>query len=130
MENGEITVRFMKRFLDDILFIFLGLIQKLHEFFQEINSIHPNIKFTMSHTTHEKEQPQSCSCTPMESIPYLDTSCSIKKGKIVSDLYRKPTDKNKYLLSSSSHPLECLKLIPFSLSLRIVRVCSEESYRD
>ena len=30
----------------------------------------------------------------------------------------------------SSHPIECVTSIPFSLSLRIVRVCSEETDRE
>ena len=121
----------MKRFLDDIFLIFLGSLQKLHEFFNEINEIHPNIKFTMSHTTPSTEQQNpTCSCEPKDSIPYLDTSCQIKQGKIITDLYRKPTDKNQYLLTSSCHPIECLDSIPFSLSLRINRVCSEEETRE
>jgi hypothetical protein len=66
----------------------------------------------------------------LDAIPYLDILCSLRKGKIVTDLYRKPTDKNQYLLTSSSHPLECFKSIPFSLSLRIVRACSEDTDRE
>ena len=31
MENGEISLKFMKRFLDDIFSIFLGSINRLHE---------------------------------------------------------------------------------------------------
>ena len=73
------AIQFMKRFLDDIFLIFLGSLQKLHEFFSEINEIHPNIKFTMSHTTPSTEQQNpTCSCEPKDSIPYLDTSCKIK----------------------------------------------------
>ena len=131
MENGNIAIRFLKRFLDDIFLIFFGSLMKLHEFFLEINKIHPTIKFTMSHTTPISEQQDpSCPCTPRDSIPYLDTSCTIKQGKIVTDLYRKPTDQNQYLLTSSCHPIECLDSIPFSLSLRINRVCMEEDTRD
>ena len=131
-ENGEIPLKSMKRFLDDIFLIFIGTIQNLHKFFQEINTIHPQIKFTMSHTTPKAEQdlPPSCSCKPTESIPYLDTSCQIKQGKIVTDLYRKPTDKNQYLLNSSCNPPECLQSIPFSLSMRINRICCEDETRE
>ena len=94
--------------------------------------IYPNLKFTMSHTTpdHELQQPPSCTCPIISSIPYLDTSCQIKEGQIVTDLYRKPTDKNQYLLYSSCHPAECLQSIPYSLSTRINRVCSEEETQD
>ena len=110
----------MKRFLDDIMLIFMESIIEMHAYFQEINKLHPHIKFTMSHMKldSEKSNPQSCPCSSLESIPYLDTSCGIKDGQIITDLYRKPTDKKKYLLTSSCHPLECLDLNPFSLSMR------------
>jgi hypothetical protein len=76
-ENSVLSMTSMKRFLDDIFMIFLGTIENLHKFFEEINLIHANIKFTMSHTTpdHELQQPPSCTCPIISSIPYLDTSC-------------------------------------------------------
>ena len=122
----------MKRFLDDIFLIFTGSIKNLHNFFNEVNEIHPNIKLTMSHTTPKSEEGQeaSCSCNPTDSIPYLHTFCKIKNGKIITDLYQKPTDKNQYLLTSSCHPIECLDSIPFSLAMRINRICSEEEDRE
>ena len=130
--NGEISMKHMKQFLDDIFLVFLGSIQRLHLFFNEINTIHPNIKFTMSHTTpnNNQEQAPNCSCQKVKSIPYLDTSCEIKEGIIVTDLYRKPTDKNQYLLTYSCHPADCLQSIPYSLSTRINRICLEEATRD
>ena len=66
---------------------FLGSIQTLHLFLGEINTIHPTIKFTMSHTTpNDQELAPNCSCQKVKSIPYLDTSCEIKAGKIVTEL--------------------------------------------
>ena len=85
----------------------------------------------MTHTTtHTEMEPASCGCPKLESIPYLDTSCQIKNGRIVTDLYKKPTDKNQYLLTSSCHPSECLDSIPFSLCMRINRICMEPDTRD
>ena len=49
-ENGQIPLRFLKRFLDDIFLIFEGSVTDIHKIFDEINTIHPNIKFTMTHT--------------------------------------------------------------------------------
>ena len=71
-----------------------------------------------------------CPCIPVTSIPFLDTSCSIKDGAIVNDLYRKPTDRNMYLLPSSCHPPEITTNIPYSLALRIVKICSNKETRD
>ena len=42
----------------------------------------------------------------------------------MTDLYRKETDRNQYLLTSSCHPAHVTENIPFSLALRIVRICS------
>ena len=55
MINGSIPIKFMKRFLDDIFLIFTGSTVNLHKFFEELNSLHPTIKFTMSHTTPRSE---------------------------------------------------------------------------
>ena len=49
---------------------------------------------------------------------------------IIVDLYKKPTDRCQYLLTSSCHPPHITENIPFSLAYRIVRICSEEETRD
>ena len=66
-----------------------------------------------------------CDCPQIEAIPFLDTLCQIKESKIWADLYRRPTDRNQYLLPSSYHYLKVTSSIPFSLVMRINRVCSE-----
>ena len=45
-------------------------------------------------------------------------------GVIQTDLYRKKTDKVQYLLPSSCHPSHIFSNIPYSLALRLVRICS------
>ena len=49
---------------------------------------------------------------------------SVKDGSIETDLYTKPTDKHQYLLVSSCHPQHTKRAIPFSLALRLRRICS------
>ena len=82
----------------------------------------------MNHTHPRKAQnmKKNCDCQPQESIPFLDTSIRIEEGQIVTDLYRKPTDRNQYLLTNSIHPPNCIKNIPYSLALRINRVCKNQ----
>ena len=117
----------LKRFLDDIFSIFLGTTKDLHKLLEEIKKIHKSIKFTMNHTTIEGEPIESrCSCQPLQEIPFLDTACSLKNGKIITKLYRKPSDRNQYLLTSSCHPASQVENIPFSLALRVRRICSLE----
>ena len=42
------------------------------------------------------------------------------------DLCTKPTDKLQYLLHSSCHPFHTKRAIPFSLALRLRRICSSD----
>ena len=48
--NGVSPLVFYKRFLDDILMIWLGSHQQLHSFHQDINCINPSIKFSIENT--------------------------------------------------------------------------------
>ena len=43
---------------------------------------------------------------------------------ISTDLYTEPTDKHQHLLYSFCHPLHTKGAIPFSLALRLRRMCS------
>ena len=121
----------LKRFLDDYISIFRGSTKKLHDFFDELNTIYPTIKLTMSHTSIPNESYEDkCQCEDKQSIPFLDTQISIKNNRIETDLYRKETDRNQYLLPSSCHPVQTTRNVPFSLSLRIVRICSDKEKRE
>ena len=126
-----IMLLLLKRFLDDLFFIFQGTTKQLHKLLQEINKIHSSIQFTMEHTTNEMEAIEDkCDCVNKKSVPFLDTSCSVQNGRIEIDLFRKECDRNQYLLPSSIHPGTVTKNIPFSLSLRIVRTCTNKDVRD
>ena len=52
-----------------------------------------------------------------------------RRRKLEVDLFKKQTDINQYLLPSSCHPKATSKAIPFSLSLRIVRICTKKKQR-
>ena len=52
---GEDILILLKRFLDDFFLIFQGSTKELHKLFEQINQIHPTIKFTMNHTSIEGE---------------------------------------------------------------------------
>ena len=124
------NLRLLKRFLDDLFLIFKGTSKQLHNLFEQINKIHPTIKFTITHTKNKAESDSDrCTCEHLEAIPFLDTLCSISNKKIEVDLFKKKTDKNQYLLLNSCHPASVTKNIPFSLSLRIVRICTSYESR-
>ena len=76
--------------------------------------MHPTIKFTSSYNIAER------------STNFLDLKITIKDNGIITDLYRKETDRVQYLLPSSCHPSHVFNNIPYSLALRLVRICSNK----
>ena len=57
--------------------------------------INPNVRLPMNHTSVLGEQEKDkYDYEPRSAISFLDTLCSIKEGRIDTDLYRKPTDRN------------------------------------
>ena len=67
----------------------------------------------------EKNALRNAPFQPHTWLRYID-------GNINTDLYTKPTDKHQHLLYSSCHPLHTEKAIPFSLALRLRRICSTD----
>ena len=66
----------------------------------------------------------------LKKVIFFYTLLCLKEDKIIVDLYKKPTDRNLYLLPTSCHPPQMITNIPYSLALRIVRICSESDTRD
>ena len=62
------------KFLDDLFLVWWGSCEKLHQFLTVSNSVHPSIKFTMSHTI-QSDTTTTCDCPKSSTIPFLDTSC-------------------------------------------------------
>ena len=126
----QVLLTFLKGFSVDIYILYAGKIEATHTFLSELNNLHPSIKFTMSQTSPANTHHPGSDCEPKVFIPFPDTSCQIIDGKIVTDLFRKETDRNQYLLPSSCHPAHVTENIPFSLALRIVRICSFPTDRE
>jgi len=111
----HIFAGFYKRFIDDIFLLWQGSREQLDEFISYMNSIHPTIKFSSSFDFEKRE------------ITFLDVSIRIEDGKIITDLFRKPTAAIQYLLPGSCHPPHITKNIPFSLGYRLLRICSHHT---
>jgi hypothetical protein len=86
--DGTHPVKAWKRVLDDIYILWIGSCEKLQKIMDNLNLLHPSIKFTMSHTT-PREDPHPCHCTPTDNLAFLDTSTSIVDNNILVDLYKK-----------------------------------------
>ena len=105
-----------KRFIDDIFFIWTDSEKNLNKLLKDLNEFHPNLKFT-----YEKSK---------EKINFLDLVIKLKDGKIVTDLYCKPTDSHQYLYYDSCHAEHIKRSIFFSQTLRLKRICSQKSNLD
>ena len=51
----------------------------------------------------------------------------LNDDRICTDIYTKPMDIHLYLLPTSCHPKHCCKNIPYSLALRLRRICSDSN---
>ncbi|CAJ0953613.1 unnamed protein product [Ranitomeya imitator] len=98
-------VKHYLRYIDDIFFIWTGPADILQTFHQTLNSIYPELQFTIQYDTNR--------------ISFLDTLILKDiEGHLSTDLYSKPTDCNSLLHYSSSHPkaTHTLSFLPYSLS--------------
>ena len=100
------------RFRDDIFEVWTHGEEALHEYTGFINSIYPTIKFVLRYSKNQLE--------------FLDVNIKLNNGLISTDVYSKPTDGHLYLLTTSAHPKSNLKSIPFSIALRLKRICSDD----
>ena len=100
------------RFIDDIFFLWTFGEIKLQQFYELCNNFNPHIKFEQT--------------TSPTNIAFLDVQVILKEGKITTDLYTKPTDTHQYLNWNSCHPRHTKTAIPYSLSLRLRRICSSD----
>ena len=101
------------RYIDHIFMIWTEGEENLNGFLSHCNQINNNIQF---------EQVAS-----KENIPFLDVSVIHENGRLYTDLYSKPTDKDQYLYSHSCHPKHTKNSLPYCLALRLRRICSKKT---
>ena len=100
------------RYIDDVFVIWTHGEECLIEFVNQINKMHTKIQFTAEWSSR--------------SIAFLDVNVSIDGGRIVTDLFSKPTDTHQFLHRRSCHPRHCKSTIAYSQALRMRRICSED----
>ena len=61
----------------------------------------------------------------MDKIEFLDLVIYMEDGRIKTNLFVKPTNKQLYLDYNSNHPNHCKDSIPYSQALRITERCSD-----
>ncbi|CAJ0965033.1 unnamed protein product [Ranitomeya imitator] len=99
------------RYIDDIFFIWKGPTDSLQAFHQSLNSVYPELQFTIHYD--------------LKQISFLNTLvCKDNQGHISTDLYSKPTDCNSLLHYSSSHPKATRNSLPHSQFTRVANIVS------
>jgi hypothetical protein len=102
-----------RRYIDDMFFIWYGTEEELLHFIEHCNNFHETIKFEFSYNFKTR------------AVDFLDMTIWIDhNGFIQTDLFKKPGKKCQYLQPDSAHPKHCTRSIPYSLSLRLRRICS------
>ncbi|XP_063819095.1 oocyte zinc finger protein XlCOF7.1-like [Pseudophryne corroboree] len=108
------SIRFYRRYIDDLLFIWHGDDLSIDKFILHLNTNDVNLKFT-----HKSNR---------SVIDYLDlelegSSC----GKISTKTFFKEVDANSYIPTSSCHHPAWKEGVPYSQFLRIRRNCTRIS---
>ena len=86
------------RFIDDIFFIWTGSKTDLEKVLNELNIIHPSIKFEYE--------------ISKDRILFLDTEIYIKNNKLHTKIFKKKTDRQTFLNINSEHPKSLKKQHP------------------
>ena len=102
-----------KRFIDDIIMLFRGTEEQCQDLVTWLNSLEPGvIKFKYEYSKNRVE--------------FLDLVISIEHGKLVTNLFIKPSNKQLYLDFMSNHPEPCKEAIIYGQALRILERCSKD----
>ena len=100
-----------KRYIDDVLMLFRGSKADCEALVGWLNSIMPGtVKFKFDFF--------------YERIEFLDLEIIIEDGRLVANLFIKPTNEHIYLDYNSHHPMHCKNGIPYSQALRIIERCA------
>lgn len=104
---------YYRRYIDDIFLIWEHGEAELLSFIAAFNNAHNSISFSHAYSN--------------ERINFLDVTVLLRDGQLCTTLYKKPTDRHRYLHFHSSHVKHCKTSIPYSQALRYKRICSEDS---
>ena len=111
-ELGKVP-RWWKRFVDDVFGIWRGTQEEFEEFVKLCNGHEERIKVTYEICQNE--------------AIFLDVMVKRKEGgKMVTELYVKPTDRTRYLHKDSDHPQHVKEGIAKGQARRLRRVCSDD----
>ena len=102
---------FLQQYIDDLFFIWPHDSISLLTFKELLNQAHNSIHFELNFSSSE--------------IPFLDTLVYKEDGRLQTRLYKKPTDRQQFLHSTSCHPPHTKSALPYSQALRYRRIISD-----
>ena len=111
----QFIIKNWSRYLDDCETPLDKSKVKPEDLLDTLNSINSSLQFTMEFSAEE--------------IPFLDILIKRDNTGIWMDLYHKPTDTQRCLPFSTSHPKECLKNIPFVMARRICTIVENNNIK-
>ena len=118
--NYKPGVQCWKRFTDDIFCFWNHSLQELQKFFEFMNNVDTTgkIKFPMSLANELV-------------LEFLDLSLHIDEhNKICVDVFAKPTNSFRYVLSSTCYPKKNINNVPKGIALRLRRICDTDEKFD
>ena len=110
--------RLFHRFVDDIITVVKSMKRTdAQNLLIHLNKQHPRIQFTMEEETNG-------------SLPFMDVRFTRQQGKLLREVYRKPTHTNRYLQFESHHPSSVKSGVVACLVNRAITVSSDQTARD
>lgn len=113
---SEFIQKTFKRYLDDCFLIWNKSKGEIDDFHKILNSLNTNINFTLETNALE--------------LPFLDILVKRLDGKIVTDIFYKPTDSKQYLEYFSCHPRHIKNNVPYNLARRICSIVVDIQLRN
>ena len=101
------------RYVDDTFVVWQHGENHLGEFLEHLNGLHTRIDFTMEEEVSGK-------------LPFLDVLVERKDNRLTTDIYRKPTNTNRYLNYRSSHHPRVKMGIIKTLRSRAEKICGDD----
>ena len=115
-DSANYISKHWKRFLDNFFIIWNEDDERLYTFYNILNKLDSNIKFTMEEST--------------DKIPFLDVLVKKQDTELMTDIYYKLTDTHQYLHFNLCHPNHTKRAIPYNLARRICTIVSEEDVQN
>ena len=110
LPNDQLKPFIWLRYIDDIFAIWPHGNDTVLQFNSWLNSRHPKIQFTCTHSK--------------TLVDYLDTTVKLVDGSLQTELFIKPTTSLSYLHRDPCHPTLVFQSLPYGEFLRVRRNCS------